>query len=124
MRARNQVKYTQQDAKDIFDRNTADDNSAFTRLAQRLIQQQDAAVTSTAGIRASIPEQGRVLTFQRSVEVSPRADLEVHLAVAAKAASWSTRLLMIAGTFAALLVLACLGIVSREMENVTAMKGN
>jgi hypothetical protein len=34
-----------QDAKDIIDRNTADDNAAYyMRLAERIIQQQDAAV--------------------------------------------------------------------------------
>ncbi|MES2569054.1 MAG: hypothetical protein V4710_03250, partial [Verrucomicrobiota bacterium] len=38
--------YTQQDAKQIIDRNTADDNASFTRLAERIIQQQDAAVSS------------------------------------------------------------------------------
>ena len=63
------MNYTQQDAKDIIDRNTADDNAAFMRLAERLIQQQDAAVSSPSALRASIPEQGRVLTFKRSVVV-------------------------------------------------------
>ena len=38
--------YTQQDARDIIERNDADDNAAFMRLAERLIQQQDAAVSS------------------------------------------------------------------------------
>ena len=44
--SRNDMNYTQQDAKDIIDRNSADDNAAYMRLAERLIQQQDAAVTS------------------------------------------------------------------------------
>ncbi|PYJ01824.1 MAG: hypothetical protein DME25_17410, partial [Verrucomicrobia bacterium] len=69
LRDRKELSYTQQDAKDIIDRNPADDNAAFMRLAERLIQQQDAAVTSPAAIRASIPEQGRVLTFKRAVLV-------------------------------------------------------
>ena len=115
LRGRKEVNYTQQDAKDIIDRNTADDNSAFMRLAQRLIQQQDAAVSSPAAIRANIPEQGHVLTFKRAVVVSPRADLEIHLMTAAvKAASWSARLLILAGTFAALLVLTWARSTSRE----------
>jgi hypothetical protein len=110
LHGRKEVNYTQQDAKDIIDRNTADDNSAFMRLAQRLVQQQDAAVSSPAAIRANIPEQGQVLTFKRAVAVSPRADLEVHLKTAAlKAASGSVRLLILAGTFAALLLLAWAG---------------
>jgi hypothetical protein len=104
LRNRKEATYTQQDAKDIIDRNTADDNAAFMRLAERLIQQQDAAVSSPAAIRANIPEQGRVLTFRRAVAVDKWADLRIGLeATAAKAASWSVRILILAAT------LLCLG---------------
>jgi hypothetical protein len=44
---------TQQEAKQIIDANTADDNTALMHLAERLIQQQDAAVIATAAIRAA-----------------------------------------------------------------------
>jgi len=99
LRGRKELNYTQQDAKDIIDRNTADDNAAYLRLAERIIQQQDAAVTSPAAIRASVPEQGRLLTFNRAVVVDPWADLRIHLAAtAAKAASFSVRLLILAAT--------------------------
>jgi len=99
LRGRKEVNYSQQDAKDIIDRNTADDNAAYMRLAERLIQQQDAAVSSPAAIRANIPEQGRVLTFKRAVVVDPWADLRIDLqAKAAKAASWGVRVLILAGT--------------------------
>ncbi|HVV70042.1 MAG TPA: hypothetical protein VHI52_00705, partial [Verrucomicrobiae bacterium] len=40
------IAYTQEDAKDILNRNSADENAAYMRLAERLIQQQDAATTS------------------------------------------------------------------------------
>jgi hypothetical protein len=97
LRGRKEVNYTQQDAKDIIDRNTADDNAAYMRLAERIIQQQDAAVSSPAAIRASIPEQGRVLTFKRAVVVDTWANLKIHLtATAAKAASWGVRILILA----------------------------
>jgi hypothetical protein len=100
LRGRKEVAYTQQDAKDMIDRNTADDNAAYMRLAERIIQQQDAAVSSPTAIRANIPEQGRVLTFQRSVVVDPWADLQIHLsASAAKAASWGVRLLILVAAF-------------------------
>ena len=69
------------------------------RLAERLIQQQDAAVSSPAAIRANIPEQGRVLTFKRAVSVDRLADLRIDLQTAAvRAASWSARLLILAAT--------------------------
>ena len=89
--------YTQQDAKQILDRNSADENAAFTRLAERLIQQQDVAVSSPAVIQASIPEQGRLLTFSRAVAVEEGADLHIGLkAKAATTASWLTRLAILA----------------------------
>jgi len=114
LRGRKEVNYTQQDAKDIIDRNTADDNAAYMRLAERIIQQQDAAVSSPAAIRASIPEQGRVLTFKRAVVVDTWADLQIHLAAtAAKAAPWGVRLLILA---ASLLILASFAWAARSFR--------
>lgn len=99
LRGRKEISYTQQDAKDIIDRNNADENAAYMRLAERLIQQQDAAVNSPAAIRANIPEQGRVLIFKRAVVVDTGADLRIRLAASAvTAASWAVRALILAGT--------------------------
>jgi hypothetical protein len=98
-RGRKEVAYSQQDAKAIIDRNSAEENAVFMRLAQRLIQQQDAAVSSAAAIRAAIPEQGRMLTFKRAVVVDQWADLRIGLeASAAKAASWGVRILILVAT--------------------------
>jgi hypothetical protein len=89
--------YTQQDAKDQMGRNTADDNAAFARLAERLIQQQDAAISNPATIQATVPEQGRLLTFSRSVAVDNWADLQIGLeAKAVTTAGWFKRLLILA----------------------------
>ena len=110
LRARKDVNYTQQDAKAIIDRNTAEENSAFMRLAQRLIQQQDAAVSSPAAIRAAVPEQGRLLTFKRAVLVNPWSDLKIGIvARATKAASWNVRLLILTGTLIVLVSFARMG---------------
>jgi hypothetical protein len=85
--------YSQSDAKQIIDNNSADENAALMKLAGRLIQQQDAAVANPAVIRANIPEQGRLLTFKRSVVVDTQADLGIQIyARTASAASWGTRL--------------------------------
>ena len=109
LRDRKELNYTQQDARDILDRNSADDNAAFMKLAERLIQQQDAAVTAPAALRASIPEQGRVLTFKRAVVVDPWADLKIDLkASAARVASWGVCTLILAGTVLVLLALSWL----------------
>src|SRR5262249_45696378 len=77
--------YTQQDAKDLIERNTADDNAAFSKLAERLIQQQDAAVNNASALRATLPQQGRVLTFKRAVVVDTWADLKVTVEASAAA---------------------------------------
>jgi hypothetical protein len=111
LRGRKEVNYTQQDAKDIIDRNSADENAAYMRLAERLVQQQDAAVTAPTAIRANIPEQGRVLTFKRAVLVDTWADLKIGLdAKAAKAASVAVRILILACTMMLLAIFGWIGI--------------
>ncbi len=111
LRNRKDNNYTQQDAKQIIDSNSADENAAYMKLAERLVQQQDAAVSSPAVIRANIPEQGRLLTFKRSVDVDREADLNIGLvATIAKTGSWSLRLFWLTLTA---LVLAAFSFIAR-----------
>jgi hypothetical protein len=106
LRTRRELAYTQQDAKDIIDRNTADDNAAFMRLAERLIQQQDAAASTVAPIRASVPEQGHVLTFKRAVAVDQWADLKIDLKISTPAnADWPSHAAILATLAAAALAI-------------------
>jgi len=114
------VNYTQQDAKEIIDRNSADDNAAYMRLAERLIQQQDAAVSSASALRANIPEEGRVLTFKRAVVVDQEADLRIGIeAASAQVASSGMRVRFLVVTLVVLAVIAGLGrvVVGRETQN-------
>jgi hypothetical protein len=105
--------YTQQDAQRIIASRSADDNAAFVKLAERLIQQQDAAGANAAAIRANIPERGRLLTFKRAVVVDTWADLGLQLqASAANAVSWTARLLMLVVTG---LGLGGLGLLARHL---------
>jgi hypothetical protein len=113
LRNNKDANYTQQDAKQIIDNNSADENAALMKLAERLIQQQDAAVANPAVIRANIPEQGRLLTFKRAVVVDTWADLNIGLkAHTATIAPWNVRLLVLAITA---LVLAGLGLLVRSV---------
>jgi hypothetical protein len=80
LRNRSEANYTQQEAKDLFALNGAADNATLEKLAERIIEQQDAALPSPTAIRASIPQQGRMLTFKRSVQVETWTDLNLHLA--------------------------------------------
>ena len=69
------------------------------RLAERLIQQEDAAISTPAAIRAGIAEQGRVLTFKRAVLVDPWSKLNIGLiATASGGASALIRILVLAAT--------------------------
>jgi hypothetical protein len=114
--------YTQQDAKQIIDNNSADENAALMKLAERLIQQQDAAVANPAVIRANIPEQGRLLTFKRAVVVDTWADLNIGLqARNANVVSWSLRLGVL---FITALVLAGFGLLARGLVKPGTSEAN
>jgi hypothetical protein len=79
LRSRPEVNYTQQEAREILNANNADDNATLQRLAERIIEQQDAAVPTPAAIRATIPQQGRLLTFQRGVQIETWTDLQLRI---------------------------------------------
>ena len=91
--------YSQQEAKQLIDSNGADENAALLKCAERLIQQQDAAVSAPAVIQANIPEQGRLLTFSRSVAVDTQADLQIGIEAKTRGtASWFARVSTLAIT--------------------------
>jgi hypothetical protein len=112
LRNRKGANYTQEEAKQIIEANPADDNAALMKVAERLVQQQDAAVANPAAIRATIPEQGRLLTFKRSVQVDENADMKLNLeARAAQATTFGGKVLMLAICF---VLLAIVGAVTRK----------
>jgi hypothetical protein len=98
--------YTQDEARRILSGNSAEENEFQARLVERLIQQQDAAGANPAAIRATIPEQGRLLTFARSLQVDPwvdmRIDLETHTVSTASA---SAKLGLLVSLFIAMSIL-------------------
>jgi hypothetical protein len=101
LRNRREVNYTQQEAKQLIEANSADDNATLLRLAERIVQQQDAAVPVPTAIRATVPQQGKLLTFRRTVQVDDFADLDLRLkATSARAAPWGFRMALLAGLFA------------------------
>ncbi len=98
LRSRKDLNYTQQEAKQLFDGNSADDNATLAKLAERIVQQQDASVPSPASIRAAVPRQGRLLTFRRSVQVDTSTDMSLRLkAVSAGTTSGGQRAALLAG---------------------------
>ncbi len=100
LRNRRDNGYSQDEAKQLFDNNPAAENAALMRLAEKMIQQQDAAVVAPAAIHAAIPEQGRVLTFKRAVEVNPWAEMKIKLETkAARGAAWGMKVLLLVVLF-------------------------
>ncbi len=98
LRNQKEINYSQQDAKDILARNTSDDNAALMKLAERIVQQQDAAVARPNAIRASVPEQGNVLVFRRAVLVDPWAPLDLKIeAQTTRPAAFAMRFLVLVG---------------------------
>jgi hypothetical protein len=73
--------YTQQEAKHLMDLNSAEENAVQMRLVERVIQQQEAVVAKPSAITATIPQQGRELTFERSLQVETNTDLRINLRV-------------------------------------------
>src|SRR5207302_11179106 len=71
--------YTQKQAEQALEQNGAEDNAALMKLAERLIRQQDAGVGKPEAIRATLPTQGKQLTFTGSLQVESWADLRVTL---------------------------------------------
>jgi hypothetical protein len=108
LRNRKEANYTQQEAKQIMDSNSADDNAALMKLAERIVQQQDAAIPAPTAIRAAIPEQGRMLTFRRAVQVSTWADMNVRIEAKKDVNNYGSRFALMAGVFVVFAVLALL----------------
>jgi hypothetical protein len=94
-----------------MDRNTAEENAIMMRLAERLVQQQEAAVPSPAAIRASNPEGGTLLTFSRALLVDDYAPLSLEIRARATSVAPSGWQLSVLG--AALLVFLILGVAAR-----------
>lgn len=110
--------YTPQQAKQLLERNSAEDNAVQLRLAERLVQQQDAAAASPAAIRTAVPEQGRLLTFARPLLIDPWAELNLQVtATSAGPSRLATRLFVLVALLAGLALL-------RWMVRVPAAQSN
>ncbi len=87
------------------ERGAAEEDAVPLKLAQRLIQQQEAAAASPTALRVALPEQGQVLTFTRPLAVESWAELKIALRAAATRAeaevSGAGRLALLAGLFLA-----------------------
>ena len=73
------VNYTQAQVKQIMELNTVEDNSAFRRLAERIVRQQEPVEAEAGAIQATLPGVGQVLSFSQSVQGKDSPVLKVVL---------------------------------------------
>ena len=77
----NKLNFNPQEIDQLLMGNTADENTALKGIATRLVDQQLAAEPAPNAIDVTLTENGRVLTFTRSLQVDGGAPLELQLEV-------------------------------------------
>ncbi len=71
--------YNPQQVDQLLMGNTAEENTALSGIAGRIVDQQLAAEPAPSAIDVTLPERGQVLTFTRSLQVDGGAPLELKL---------------------------------------------
>ena len=74
-----QLNFRPQEMSQLLRGNTTEDNAVLQTLAARLVQHQHTTDPAPQAIIISLPEEGEVYTFSRSVQVAENAPLELEL---------------------------------------------
>ncbi|TWT84831.1 hypothetical protein CA13_63120 [Planctomycetes bacterium CA13] len=74
-----QLNFRPQQLSQLLRGNTTEDNAILGRIAGRLVQHQHTTEPASQAILISLPEEGSVYTFSRSVQVAENAPLELDL---------------------------------------------
>lgn len=74
-----QLNFRPQELSQLLRGNTTEDNTVLQQIAARLVQHQHTTETAPQAIIISLPEEGDVYTFGRSVQVAENASLELDL---------------------------------------------
>jgi hypothetical protein len=100
-----QLNFRPQELSQLLRGNTTEDNAVLQQIAARLVQHQHTTDPAPQAIIISLPEEGDVYTFGRSVQVAENAPLELKLDFRSKLKlhAWQTG--------AVLLLLAAVGAV-------------
>ncbi len=75
-----QLNFRPQQLSQLLGGNTREDNAILQQIAGRLVQHQHTTEPAPQAIIISLPEEGTVYTFSRSVQVAENAPLELDLA--------------------------------------------
>jgi hypothetical protein len=76
---RDQLNFRPQQLSQLLRGNTTEDNAVLQQIAGRLVQHQHTTEPAPQAIIISLPEEGSVYTFSRSVQVAQNAPLELDL---------------------------------------------
>ena len=109
-----QLNFRPQELSQLLRGNTTEDNAVLQQIAGRLVQHQRTTEPAPQAILISLPEEGAVYTFSRSVQVAENAPLELDLGfgLESRVPLWQTL-----AVFALLAVLAgILAFVTRRRE--------
>ncbi len=104
-----QMNFRPQELSQLLRGNTTEDNAVLQQIAARLVQQQRSTVPAPQAILISLPEEGSVYTFSRTVQVAENAPLELNLNFASqlRLRVWQTVLVLtLLAAFAATLAFA------------------
>lgn len=73
--------YTQQQARQLIEGRSAEENAIQMRLVERLIQQQEATSANPVALRASLPDLGVRLSFSKSIQIEKQNELQLFLQI-------------------------------------------
>jgi hypothetical protein len=74
-----QLNYRPQELTQLLAGNTKEDNAILQKIAGRLVQHQRTTEPAPQAIIISLPEEGNIYSFRRSVQVAENAPLELNL---------------------------------------------
>jgi hypothetical protein len=74
-----QLNFRPQQLSELLRGNTTEDNAVLQQIAGRLVQHQRTTEPAPQAIIISLPEEGEIYTFSRSVQVAENAPLELDL---------------------------------------------
>lgn len=100
-----QARYTQEQVREALRDNKAEENTLLMRLAENLVEQQEAAQALPETVRAAVPRQGMLYTFTRSLQVDTWADLSIDLRTETSETGGQSRLWLLALFFTGSLAL-------------------
>jgi hypothetical protein len=90
-----QLNYRPQELSQLLAGNTKEDNATLQKIAGRLVQHQRTTEPAPQAIIISLPEEGTIYSFRRSVQVAENAPLELQLQFASlyKLRAWQWAML-------------------------------